>query len=125
VTLLTSLDPADLPAGFARPFDLHSTIAALLEMSERAGARGIVCSAADLAGVRAIRRSQFFAVTPGIRPSGGSRQDQARVATVTEAVREGAGLLVVGRAVTAAPDPKAALEAIRAERDAAQAALKG
>jgi orotidine-5'-phosphate decarboxylase len=125
VTLLTSLDPADLPPGFARPLDLHATIAALLEMSERAGARGIVCSAADLAGVRAIRRSHFFAVTPGIRPAGGARQDQARVATVTEAVREGAGLLVVGRAVTGAADPKAALEAIRTERDAAQAALKG
>jgi orotidine-5'-phosphate decarboxylase len=125
VTLLTSLDPADLPPGFARPFELHATLAALLEMSERAGARGIVCSATDLAGIRAIRRSDFFAVTPGIRPAGAARQDQARVATVAEAVREGSSLLVLGRAVSEAPDPRVALEAARAERDAAQASLKG
>jgi orotidine-5'-phosphate decarboxylase len=119
VTLLTSLDPAQLPPGFARPFDLHSTIAALLEITERAGARGIVCSAADLEGVRALRRTPFFSVTPGIRPRGGASQDQARVATITDAVRLGASVLVLGRAVTGADDPRAALEAARAERDAA------
>ena len=120
VTLLTSLDPAELPPGFARPFDLHASIAALLEMSERAGARGIVCSAADLEGVRALRRRPFFAVTPGIRPEGGASQDQARVATIADAVRLGAAVLVLGRAVTAAADPCAALVAARAERDAAE-----
>ena len=92
---------------------------ALLEHSERAGARGIVCSAADLEGVRALRRTPFFAVTPGIRPRGGETQDQARVATITDAVRLGAAVLVLGRAVTAAADPRAALAEARAERDAA------
>jgi orotidine-5'-phosphate decarboxylase len=119
VTLLTSLDPSQLPPGFARPFELHATIAALLEHSERAGARGIVCSAADLEGVRALRRAPFFAVTPGIRPHGGASHDQARVATITDAVRMGASVLVLGRAVTGAGDPRAALAAARAERDAA------
>ena len=119
VTLLTSLDPAQLPPGFARPFELHATIAALLEQSERAGARGIVCSPADLEGVRALRRSPFFAVTPGIRPLGGQPQDQARVATITDAVRLGASVLVLGRALTGADDSRAALAAARAERDAA------
>ncbi|MGH7742280.1 MAG: orotidine-5'-phosphate decarboxylase [Candidatus Eiseniibacteriota bacterium] len=119
VTLLTSLDPAQLPPGFARPFDLHTTIAALLEHSERAGARGIVCSAADLEGVRSLRRTPFFSVTPGIRPLGGGTQDQARVATIADAVRLGASVLVLGRALTGAPDPRAALAAARAERDAA------
>ena len=102
MTLLTSLDPAQLPPGFARPFDLHSTIAALLEQSERAGARGIVCAAADLEGVNALRRTPFFAVTPGIRPAGGGTHDQARVATITDAVRLGASVLVLGRALTGA-----------------------
>jgi orotidine-5'-phosphate decarboxylase len=120
VTLLTSLDPADMPPGFARPFDLGATVAALLEGAERAGALGIVCSAADLGPLRARRAGRpFYAVTPGIRPAGGHTQDQKRVATITEAVRGGASLLVLGRAVTAAPDPRAALEAARAECAAA------
>jgi orotidine-5'-phosphate decarboxylase len=119
VTLLTSLDPAALPPGFAQPFDLHATIAAWLEMSERAGLRGIVCSAADLDGVRALRRAPFFAVTPGIRPAGAASQDQARVSTIASAVRAGASVLVLGRAITGAPDPRAALEAARRERDEA------
>jgi orotidine-5'-phosphate decarboxylase len=122
VTLLTSLDPADLPPGFARPFALHETIAALLALSRRAGARGIVCSAADLEGVRRIHPEPFYAVTPGIRPTGEAAHDQKRVATIAEAVRLGAGLLVLGRAVTAAADARAALEAARAE---CRAALRG
>ncbi len=119
VTLLTSLDPADLPPGFARPFALHQTLAALLALSERAGARGIVCAASDLEGVRRHHPAAFFAVTPGIRPAGGATHDQSRVATIREAVLLGSSLLVLGRAVTAAADPRAALEAARAERDAA------
>ncbi|MBI1799184.1 MAG: orotidine-5'-phosphate decarboxylase [Candidatus Eisenbacteria bacterium] len=123
VTLLTSLDPRSLPPGFAQPFDLHATLAALLEMSERAGARGIVCSAADLAGVRTHHSAPFFSVTPGIRLAGGAAHDQARTATITDAVRLGASVLVLGRAITAAPDPRAALEAARGERDRARAAV--
>jgi len=122
VTLLTSLDPEALPPGFEVPFPLHRRIADLLALAEGAGARGIVCAASDLAGVRAHHPAPFYAVTPGIRPAGGDAQDQKRVATVGEAVRLGAGLLVLGRVVTAAADPSAALAACRAERDAALAA---
>jgi len=122
VTLLTSLDPEALPPGFERPFPLHRRIAEMLSLAEGAGARGIVCSAGDLTGVRTHHPAPFFAVTPGIRPAGGDAHDQKRVATVGEAVRLGAGLLVLGRAVTAAQDPAAALAACRAERDAATAA---
>lgn len=122
VTVLTSLDPAAMPPGFARPFDLHAVAAALTEEAERAGALGVVCSAADLAGVRARLGRDFFAVTPGIRPAGGEKQDQKRVATVEAAVRDGASLLVLGRAITAAADPAAALVVAREERDRALAA---
>jgi len=116
VTLLTSLDPAAMPPGFARPFDLGDTVAALLETAERAGALGIVCSAADLVPLRARRAGRpFYAVTPGIRPAGGEAHDQKRVATIAEAVAGGASLLVLGRAVTGATDPRAALAAARAE----------
>jgi orotidine-5'-phosphate decarboxylase len=125
VTLLTSLDPVSLPPGFARPFVTSDTIAGLLAMAEAAGAHGIVCAAPDLAAVRARHGRPFYAVTPGIRPAGGDTHDQARVSTITDAVRDGSSLLVLGRAVTASPDPRAALEAARAERDAALAARAG
>jgi orotidine-5'-phosphate decarboxylase len=124
VTLLTSIDAANAPPGFASPLDPGLVVPRLLELAERAGARGIVCGVPDLAGLRRSHPAPFFAVTPGIRPAGAPAQDQKRVATLAEAVRLGAGLAVLGRAVTAAPDPRAALEAARAERDAAAAQLQ-
>ncbi|MEO5988409.1 MAG: orotidine-5'-phosphate decarboxylase [Candidatus Eisenbacteria bacterium] len=117
VTLLTSLEPHAMPPGFAHPFELYAVIAGLTDMAERAGALGVVCSAADLRGLRAVLGRDCYTVTPGIRPADAAAQDQKRVATVESAVRDGAGLLVLGRAVTAAPDPRAALAAARAERD--------
>jgi orotidine-5'-phosphate decarboxylase len=78
-----------------------------------------VCSPADLSGVRAKHGREFYAVTPGIRPAGAEAHDQKRVATVESAVRDGASLLVLGRAITGAADPAAALAAARAERDRA------
>ena len=120
VTLLTSLDPAHLPPGFARPFDLERTVVELLELCERAGAAGIVCAAADLERLHTLRQGRpFFAVTPGIRPAGAEAHDQARVATLADAARLRAGMVVLGRAVTGAADPGAALAQARAERDAA------
>jgi orotidine-5'-phosphate decarboxylase len=121
VTLLTSLDPSAMPAGFAKPFDLHAVAAALTDEAEKAGALGVVCSPADLEGVRARLGRDFFAVTPGIRPAGGDQHDQKRVATVEGAVRDGASLLVLGRAITGASDPAAALVTAREERDRALA----
>ena len=125
VTLLTSLDPAAMPPGFSRPFDLYAAAAALTEEAERAGALGVVCAAADLAGLRSRLGRAFFAVTPGIRPAGADAHDQKRVATVESAVRDGASLLVLGRAVTGSGDPAAALAAAREERDRAVVARAG
>jgi len=120
VTLLTSLDGFNLPPGFEQPFHAAIVIARLADMAEQAGAAGIVCSARDLPFVTQMRRGRpLFAVTPGIRPAGAPTQDQARVATIAEAARAGSSLIVLGRAVTAAADPRAALEAARAEREAA------
>lgn len=122
VTVLTSLDPAAMPPGFVKPFDLHTVAAALTDESVRAGALGVVCSAADLTGIRARLGRDFYAVTPGIRPAGGDAHDQKRVATVESATRDGSSLLVLGRAITAAADPRAALVAARAERERAMSA---
>ena len=121
VTILTSHDPAAMPPGFARPFDLPGSALALTRESLSAGAAGIVCAAPDLKRLRDELGPDFYAVTPGIRMSGGETHDQKRVATVEGAVRDGASLLVLGRAVTAAAEPRVALEAARAERERAMA----
>ena len=125
VTLLTSLEPQNLPPGFERPFALHRRLAEMLEMAERSGARGIVCSAADLPGVREFHPAPFFAVTPGIRPAGLAAHDQRRVTTPGEAVRLGSSLIVVGRSITDQADPRAALERVRAECQAAVSSVRG
>lgn len=125
VTILTSHDPAHMPPGFAQPFDLDRTVVALTRMALDAGAAGIVCAAPDLQSLRAELGPDFYAITPGIRMSGGATHDQKRVATVEGAVRDGASLLVLGRAVTAAADPRGALLAARDERERAGATAKG
>lgn len=76
-----------------------------------AGCGGVVCAASDIAAVRAIG-PDLFTLVPGIRPAGVAHDDQVRVATPREAIDAGADLLVIGRAVTQAPDPEAAAVAI-------------
>ncbi|HUZ20975.1 MAG TPA: orotidine-5'-phosphate decarboxylase [Acidimicrobiales bacterium] len=76
-----------------------------------AGCGGVVCAATDLALVRRVAPG-LLAVVPGTRPPGAPHDDQARVATPAEALAAGAGLLVVGRSVTRAPDPGAAAAAL-------------
>jgi len=122
VTILTSLNAYNTPPGFKSPLHVAPVAAELLDLTVRAGAHGIVCSAEELPWIRQMHGRPFFAVTPGIRMAGGAANDQKRVTTVAEAVRAGAGLLVIGRAVTAAADPRAALQAAREERDRAVAA---
>jgi orotidine-5'-phosphate decarboxylase len=78
------------------------------------GCGGVVCSAADLRDARTLAPA-LARIVPGIRPTGVDRGDQRRVATPADAITEGADLLVVGRAVTAAADPAAAAAAIAAE----------
>jgi orotidine-5'-phosphate decarboxylase len=74
-----------------------------------------VCAAPDLLAVRDVVPQATTLVTPGIRPSGATADDQARVATPGAAVADGASLLVVGRPITRADDPVAAADAIAAE----------
>jgi orotidine-5'-phosphate decarboxylase len=89
---------------------LHQRVTAGLD----GGADGFVCGAPDLHDVRQLAPRAVL-VTPGIRPTGAPVDDQARVATPARAVADGADLLVVGRAVTAADDPVAAARSIAAE----------
>lgn len=114
VTLLTSLDAralADLPvAGYP-----EEIVRRLASLAQECGADGVVCSARDLAVVRGSCGRDFLTVVPGIRPAGTDALDQKRTATPAAALAAGADVLVVGRPLTAASDPDAALEALIAE----------
>ena len=83
-------------------------------LAQRAGCGGLVCAAPDLPTVSTAAPG-MLRVVPGIRPAGASQADQRRVATPASAIAAGADVLVIGRAVTAAPDPDAAAAAIVAE----------
>ena len=89
-----------------------SAFPARLDAAAAGGCGGVVCSVRELAMVK--DRSRLLAVVPGIRLSGGATHDQARVGTPAEAIAAGADVLVVGRAVTAAPDPEGAAAALSA-----------
>lgn len=111
VTVLTSLDRAAVAAlGWAG--DPLEVAVRLARLAVEAGARGLVCSPQEVAAVRAAVGPDVTLVTPGVRPAGSSPGDQARVATPAEALAAGADLLVVGRPITAAPDPAAAAAAL-------------
>lgn len=116
VSVLTSMDDADLvEAGYAR--DAAGLVALRAGQAKAAGIGGLVCSPQEAQMVRAIVGPDFAIVTPGIRPAGAALGDQKRVMGPAEAIAAGATHLVVGRPITAAPDPVAAAQAIRAEME--------
>jgi orotidine-5'-phosphate decarboxylase len=84
-------------------------------MTQACGLDGVVCSAQETAALRRQLGGEFCLVTPGIRPAGAAQDDQERVATPRQAIAGGADYLVIGRPITRAPDPLAALRAINAE----------
>lgn len=89
-------------------------LVARAELARESGCGGLVCAAPDLPAVSTVAAG-MLRVVPGIRPAGASQADQRRVATPAAAIAAGADVLVIGRAVTAAPDPDAAAAAIVAE----------
>ncbi|MGH9400380.1 MAG: orotidine-5'-phosphate decarboxylase [Thermoanaerobaculia bacterium] len=118
VTLLTSLDAralSDLPMA-GQPEAIARRLARL---AEKCGLDGVVCSATDLPAIRRACGPGFLTVVAGIRPAGGDAADQKRIATPSQAAVAGADILVVGRAITGASDPDAAIAAIAAEIESA------
>jgi orotidine-5'-phosphate decarboxylase len=113
VTVLTSLDDRDLDAIGLRD-GASASVARLAGVAMAGGARGLVCSAHEVAALRGAYPDAVL-VTPGIRPAGASVGDQRRVATPAAAIRGGASLLVVGRPIWAAADVRTAFEAIAGE----------
>ncbi|MDQ3698022.1 MAG: orotidine-5'-phosphate decarboxylase [Gemmatimonadota bacterium] len=116
VTVITSLDGATLGAAWGRdaPVDVTAEVLRLAGSAREAGAHGIVCGGAEAAAVRTRHGKALALLIPGIRPAGAGAHDQSRVVTPRAAVAADATYLVLGRAVTAAADPEAALAEIRA-----------
>jgi orotidine-5'-phosphate decarboxylase len=118
VTVLTSYDDADLAAA-GYDFTVPELVAERAAQARDVGVDGLVCSGVEAAMLRPIVGARMTLVTPGIRPAGAEAGDQKRVMTPAAAIAAGSDYLVVGRPILAAPDPKAAAEAIVAEIAAA------
>lgn len=119
VTVLTSLSEADL-AAVGVTGSPGRQVARIARLAQAAGAEGVVCAVRELGDVAQVAPS-LVTVTPGIRTGGSGTHDQARTATPAEALERGADWIVVGRSITAAPDPAGAAAAIAAGVGAATA----
>jgi orotidine-5'-phosphate decarboxylase len=114
VTLLTHLDEAALDE-----LDVHGAVDTRVvrwaELAQRAGCAGVVCSPRETAAVRQRLAPPFLLVNPGVRSAGSETGDQRRVTTPAAALAAGADYIVVGRPLTGAADPGAALAALERE----------
>lgn len=118
VTILTSLDRADLDANLIKAGDLREITLERAARALEAGADGVIASPQEAALIRALPQARGkLIVTPGVRPAGAASGDQKRIATPEQAVADGADHIVVGRPIWQAADPRgAALEIVRALR---------
>ena len=110
VTVLTSLDREDLQSIGVEAAASEQVIR-LGSLARDSGVDGIVCSGAEVRGVRELWPEGFF-VVPGVRPEGADTADQKRVATPRQAIEDGASVLVIGRPITDSADPAGAIMAI-------------
>ena len=112
VTVVTSLDRAALQGELRVASSVEGHVLHLATLAHEAGLDGVVASPNEIGALRRALGPGFAIVTPGVRPAGADAGDQQRIATPAAAVRAGAHYLVVGRPITAAPDPAAAAQAI-------------
>ncbi|MCE5191105.1 MAG: orotidine-5'-phosphate decarboxylase [Actinomycetia bacterium] len=108
VTVLTSLDDAAL-AEIGCLTTVSEQVSKLAVLARDCRCDGVVCAPGEAAAMRALLGNEAYVVTPGVRPAWAEAQDQARVATPREAIDAGASHLVIGRPITGAADPAAAL----------------
>lgn len=122
VTILTSLDRADLDAGLMKAGDVADLVVERAAMAFEAGADGVIASPQEAAMIRALPQAAGrLIVTPGVRPAGADLGDQKRVTTPAQAVAAGADHVVVGRPIWQAADVRAAAQAIVNELASPQA----
>ncbi len=113
VTVLTSMSQEDLTElGINKP--VEEQVMMLANLAKSSGLNGVVCSAKEASSLKAELGKEFCLVTPGIRPANSSSDDQKRIMTPAEAIDAGSHYLVIGRPITKADDPLAALESINA-----------
>jgi len=116
VTILTSLDRADLDANMIRDGDIAQITLERAARALDAGADGVIASPQEAAMIRALPQAKGkLIVTPGVRPTHAAAGDQKRIATPAQAIADGADHIVIGRPVWQAADPRAAVQAITAE----------
>lgn len=118
VTVLTNFDASDL-RDMGIQWNVTDLVAARAKLAAEAGLDGVVASGEEPAAIRQKVGKDFLIVTPGIRPSGKGANEHARVSTPAHAIKAGADYLVVGRPIRDAADPRAAVDAIVAEMQAA------
>lgn len=116
VTILTSLDRADLDASLIKPGDVRDIVLERAATALSNGADGVIASPQEAALIRALPEAAGkLIVTPGVRPAGADLGDQKRIATPAQAIADGADHIVVGRPIWKAADPRKAAEAVLAE----------
>ncbi|MFP7569138.1 orotidine-5'-phosphate decarboxylase [Marivita sp. S2033] len=122
VTILTSLERSDLDDCLIRDGAIPDLVAERAGRAFEAGADGVIASPNEAAMIRSLPQAKGrLIVTPGVRPAGSRLDDQKRVATPANAVKDGVDHIVVGRPIWRADDPRAAAEAITAEMRQADA----
>lgn len=114
VTILTS-STSDMLREVGIDIPVEEMVVRLAKLARKAGIDGVVASPLEVPLIREACGSDFLVVTPGVRPAFASTDDQKRVMTPAEAVRAGSDYLVIGRPISAAADPLAAVESIVAE----------
>lgn len=118
VTVLTSMTGPDIAAAWGRQegdLDVPAEVERLASIAAEAGVHGVVCSGREARLVHERFGERLAVLVPGVRPAGGSVNDQARVVTPAEAAAAGARYVVIGRMVTAAEDRCAAMDAVLAQ----------
>ena len=115
ITVLTSLDQKDLELAIGSSGPVGSLVCLRAELAIRSGCFGVVCSPQEAGIIRQNVTGDYLIITPGVRPAGAEKADQKRVTTPHEARTFGADMVVVGRPIRDAEDPRAAASAIAAE----------
>jgi orotidine-5'-phosphate decarboxylase len=112
ITVLTSLSARELAFDLKIPLELPEYALQMALLAQESGLGGAVCSPQEASQLRQICGDEFLLVCPGVRPKGAAMGDQRRSLTPAEAISAGANYLVIGRPITAAPNPAAAFESI-------------
>lgn len=115
VTQLTSTSQAVMNNEIGIPGSVEETVLRYAELAKNAGLAGVVASPWEVTSIKSALGAEFATVTPGIRPAGADKGDQSRVMTPREAFNQGTDYVVIGRPITAAANPRAALESILEE----------